>query len=181
MRTFKSNKERFDNLYRSYGFDDIKDFREQARMTIFKIIALSLEKGYPFSKYPIHISKQIKIINKYKKINVEFNCHCCKEVKHPHAMTIEHIDNNGAEHRISLYGSNVGGAGLSYVLRHGFDPKYRLVLMCANCNSSLGFYGFCPHHPEIRREMKSGRLKKSLKDNNLVDEKDENVSDCFIT
>ncbi len=89
-------------------------------------------------------------------------CECCGETHHEF-LTIDHTDGSGAEHRRQV---GKGRSIYADLKRQGF-PKDCYRLMCLNCNISLVFYGYCPHHPEIRRQVdkrpkKPGR-KKSVK------------------
>lgn len=86
-------------------------------------------------------------------------CVCCKEER-IECLSIDHIDNGRLEgtkkHGINLY---------SWLKRNGFPEGYRVL--CLNCNSALGFYGYCPHQgqPEIvlNRNVKYYRkLKKTV-------------------
>jgi len=66
-------------------------------------------------------------------------CACCGE-SNLHFLQIDHIDNDGARHRradpsaIKIY---------SWLKVHNFPSGFQVL--CANCNSSKGHYGFCPH------------------------------------
>ncbi len=146
--------EKMDAYYQSYGFKNTSDFNAQVRLTVLKIIALHSEHEYPFTEKSNGIAKQIEIINKYKNIITEFKCHCCEILFDYHFIAIDHIDNNGAEHRRDRSTLDLS----SHILRHGFNPKYRLVLMCHDCNHELGHYSYCHHHPELKREIKSGKI-----------------------
>ena len=82
------------------------------------------------------------------KIIIEYGgkCVCCGEIHHEF-LTIDHTNGDGAQHRKAL------GKGREIYMdlkRRGF-PKDGYRLMCLNCNIALGFYGYCPHHPELRR------------------------------
>jgi hypothetical protein len=71
-------------------------------------------------------------------------CECCGETTFEF-LTIDHINNDGAEHR-----RRIGGKGTKiykYLIEHDF-PKDGYRLLCFNCNISRGFYGYCPHHPD---------------------------------
>ncbi len=66
-------------------------------------------------------------------------CTCCgeQEIKF---LTIEHKNNNGAEHRRALGGSkNVH----NWIIKNNY-PKDMTVL-CFNCNAASFYYGVCPH------------------------------------
>lgn len=73
-------------------------------------------------------------------------CECCGESAFEF-MTIDHINGDGAEHRRQIGGK---GRHLYRAIKAEGFPKDRYRLLCLNCNISLGFYGYCPHHPEIR-------------------------------
>ena len=75
-------------------------------------------------------------------------CACCGETI-CEFMTLDHVaESRAAEkqrcgramHSLTLY---------QKVIRDGFPPT--LQLLCFNCNCALGFFGYCPHHPEICR------------------------------
>ncbi len=156
-----------DVYYQSYGFKNAFDFRKSARLTVLKMLALKVNHPYYSSGYSMQY--RVDLIKKYQYINIELKCACCGQVKDYHFMTIDHLNNNGAEHK------KVGGFHNIpiYVLGHGIEEKYKLAIMCWDCNASLAFYGFCPHHPEIKREVKVGkRINKldSIKSQNQLQE-----------
>ena len=75
-------------------------------------------------------------------------CNCCGEII-PEFLTIDHVNNDGAEHRRTKLRKN-GTAGLSntylyaQIIAENFPDKYQLL--CMNCN--LGRErngGVCPH------------------------------------
>lgn len=68
-------------------------------------------------------------------------CVCCDETT-PEFLGVDHVHNDGAQHR-----REVGGSGVnvySWLRANGF-PKDRFQLLCHNCNLAKGFYGECPH------------------------------------
>lgn len=68
-------------------------------------------------------------------------CACCGE-SHEAFLTIDHIYNDGAQHRREL---GRGGVGLyAFLKREGF-PKDRFALLCMNCNFAKRFGKVCPH------------------------------------
>lgn len=76
-------------------------------------------------------------------------CECCGEITFEF-LTIDHINGDGAEHR-----RQIGGKGrrlYAAIKAEGF-PKDRYRLLCFNCNIALGFYGYCPHHPERKSSV----------------------------
>jgi len=66
-------------------------------------------------------------------------CACCKE-KEIKFLTIDHIKNDGAEHRLMI------GSGKLYqwLYKKRKMPK-RFQVLCWNCNLSKYHYGKCPH------------------------------------
>lgn len=65
-------------------------------------------------------------------------CACCGE-RDPHFLCIDHIYNDGAEHRAQKIGSIY-----AWLTAHGY-PRDRFQLLCFNCNSAKEFSGACPH------------------------------------
>lgn len=68
-------------------------------------------------------------------------CECCKE-NDLNSLSIDHINGGGNNHRKSI---NVGCGYAFYVWlkKSGYPPGYRVL--CLNCNSCLGAFGYCPH------------------------------------
>lgn len=71
-------------------------------------------------------------------------CNCCGETEQDF-LTIDHINNNGAKHRIEI--KNSGGRQFyAWIIRNNF-PK-DLQILCWNCNCGKQYYGLgiqCPH------------------------------------
>jgi hypothetical protein len=69
-------------------------------------------------------------------------CQCCGESNWKF-LTIDHIDENGGEHRRSIFGKNAGNM-LEWFHRNNFPPGYRTL--CYNCNCARSRNGgICPH------------------------------------
>lgn len=65
-------------------------------------------------------------------------CACCGE-SHDEFLTIDHKDNDGAEHR-----KVVDGAALyRWLMKNGYPENFQIL--CYNCNIAKGRYGTCPH------------------------------------
>ena len=75
-------------------------------------------------------------------------CRCCGET-HIEFLTIDHMNGDGAAHRAA---TGKGRKIYQDLKERGF-PQDGYQLLCLNCNIALGFYGYCPHHPEHRRPM----------------------------
>jgi hypothetical protein len=73
-------------------------------------------------------------------------CQCCGEAN-PHFMTIDHTNNNGAEHRREIKNSLY-----KWLEKNGF-PQDGFQLLCWNCNAGKRVNGgICPHKtmtPEV--------------------------------
>lgn len=66
-------------------------------------------------------------------------CKCCGE-EEPLFLTIDHVNNDGKDHRKEI----VGQAFYRYLRNLGKrDPRYRLL--CFNCNIARSLFGVCPH------------------------------------
>lgn len=66
-------------------------------------------------------------------------CECCGEAR-LEFLCIDHINGGGRKHREKVGGGN---AFYNWLIREGYPEGFRVL--CHNCNSSLGFYGYCPH------------------------------------
>ena len=66
-------------------------------------------------------------------------CECCGERTYEF-LAIDHIDGGGNQHRKSGGGSS---GVIRWLARNGCPEGYRVL--CHNCNSALGYYGYCPH------------------------------------
>lgn len=82
-------------------------------------------------------------------------CACCGE-RELRFLTIDHINNDGAEHRRQLFGKSkqIGGSRLYRVLKkQGYPPGFQVL--CFNCNITKGFFGECPHSAARRSEVQA--------------------------
>lgn len=64
-------------------------------------------------------------------------CQCCGE-NNKEFLVIDHINGGGNEHR-----KEVGENMVRWIIKNNFPPEFRVL--CANCNTSIGVYGYCPH------------------------------------
>ena len=76
-------------------------------------------------------------------------CECCGEAT-PEFLTIDHIYNDGNNHRKEGQYTREGtpGPSLYRTLRKEGFPKGRVQILCWNCNCAKGKYGSCPHQKE---------------------------------
>lgn len=83
-------------------------------------------------------------------------CTCCGETR-KEFFAIDHIQGGG-----NLEKRKFGTRPLFRKIREDGYPKDKYQILCHNCNMSLGFYGYCPHKPEIRRPVTfGGRIKNN--------------------
>lgn len=89
-------------------------------------------------------SRELKdiVFNKYGG----YRCECCGETIQEF-LTLDHINNDGAEHRRQIAKNRSGGCGRSlylWIIRNDFPPIFQV--MCANCNTGKkANNGICPH------------------------------------
>lgn len=85
---------------------------------------------------------KVEVIGAYGGI-----CACCGEC-HIEFLTIDHVNGDGHEHR-----RQVGKGRRIYadIKKQGFPQNGRFRVLCLNCNIALGFYGYCPHRPNVHR------------------------------
>ena len=73
-------------------------------------------------------------------------CACCGE-NEPKFLSIDHPNNDGAEHRRRI-GVNSGFHFYLWLRREGFPEGFQVL--CHNCNQAKGSYGQCPHEEAVR-------------------------------
>jgi hypothetical protein len=71
-------------------------------------------------------------------------CACCSE-DGPIFLCIDHINNDGSEHRKKLFGSRLvaGQRFYSWLRKNNFPEGYQVL--CWNCNTAKHILGQCPH------------------------------------
>ena len=75
-------------------------------------------------------------------------CVCCGESE-PKFLALDHINNDGAEHRRSIFtGRYKGGNIVNWIIKNNY-PKDILQILCHNCNMSKGHWGYCPHKESV--------------------------------
>ena len=91
------------------------------------------------TRHTKYYSKIIKIIfNKYTDQFIPC-CKCCNETG-LEFLELDHIDNNGSNHRKKLKLSS-GLNTYLWIIRNNFPPIFQLL--CTNCNFTKGMYGKC--------------------------------------
>ena len=106
-----------------------------------------------YSNDPVNHSKILTGIRKRNKIlRIEFinayggKCDCCGE-SYYEFLTLDHIYGGGGKHRKKIK------YNLLKVLKREGWPKDKYRLLCWNCNSALGRYGYCPHKQNVVKEV----------------------------
>lgn len=70
-------------------------------------------------------------------------CVCCDETQIKF-LTIDHINNNGTEHRKKIGVLKGGTPMLDWLIKNNF-PRDNFQLLCFNCNCGGKKQGICPH------------------------------------
>jgi hypothetical protein len=79
----------------------------------------------------------------------ELKCQCCGE-SHVEFLTIDHINNDGAEHKREIGGDPYL---MNWLIKNNYPEGFQVL--CYNCNLCKGFYEECYHkNPEIRGKDK---------------------------
>jgi len=67
-------------------------------------------------------------------------CSCCG-VSEFEFLTFDHAEGGGGAHRDAI--GTRGNGFVSWLFANDFPSDIRVL--CYNCNSSLGYWGYCPH------------------------------------
>lgn len=108
---------------------------------------ISCHSVYYKLKYNVENNKiKTKEYNRQLKIDAFLNyggiiCVCCKE-EELKFLTIDHVQNDGAIDRAK---GLVGIKLYRWMRKNNYPDKARFRVLCYNCNSMRGNYGFCSH------------------------------------
>jgi hypothetical protein len=80
-------------------------------------------------------------------------CECCGESQYEF-LAIDHRHGGGIADRKG----RSGGSFLRKVIKEGC-PKDKYRVLCHNCNSAHGFYGYCPHQSLVSKLFKKIKLE----------------------
>ena len=101
--------------------------------------------GKPYTPPPKITPKEQARLNRLKVIEHYSNgtnaCVCCRE-SHTEFLALDHINGGGCAERKEL-GILTSTRFYQWLIENQFPVGYRIL--CHNCNSSKGWYGFCPH------------------------------------
>lgn len=133
-RYYQANREKVLEYQRQYGAKNrakLSGYMQQYRLANReRLVEYDRKRGREL---------KAKIIEEYGG-----KCACCGEA-HFAFLTIDHINNDGAEHR--RQGVGHGKSFYQWLIRNDF-PKDNFQLLCMNCNFAKGHYGVCPHQED---------------------------------
>ena len=89
---------------------------------------------------------RLEILKHYGGDPPKCACPGCDE-DHIEFLTIDHINNNGAEHLREI-GVGAGSAFYYWLKRSNYPRGFQVL--CWNCNCAKGRYGYCPHEREVK-------------------------------
>lgn len=119
------------------------------------------QKRYHLKSRDIRLKKMREYVQslKQKVYDIYGNkCKCCGETN-KEFFAVDHIEGGGSIERRKL-----GSRGIFLSALKPDFQKGKYQLLCHNCNMSMGFYGYCPHKPEIKRPIFSGKQTLSTKE-----------------
>lgn len=85
-------------------------------------------------------------------------CACCGEREYEF-LTLDHIENDGAAHRRELKANGRSERIYKDLIARKFPAGFRIL--CFNCNSAMGFYGYCPHSIKPAEALADASLPNS--------------------
>lgn len=77
-------------------------------------------------------------------------CECCATAG-VEFLALDHKDGAGNEHRKE---TGRGPVFYRWIVKNNYPDIFRIL--CHNCNQSLGYHGYCPHHHEVLVALPSG-------------------------
>jgi len=134
---YAENRDRVNSYSRNWS----KKHPEQRKETRRKYRQNNLEKVRKHSRELMVIKRKEwrdAVLNHYGK-----ECACCGEINQ-YFLTIDHVENNGAEHRKKLNIPKGGSSFYGWLVRNDFPKGFQTL--CMNCNWGKRYYGVCPHH-----------------------------------
>jgi hypothetical protein len=134
MKAYRqANAERIKARMKAYYQANIEKLKTQ--MKTYRQANVERLKAYKLT----HQQKLKEIILSHYSGGVP-KCACCGE-QNTAFLSIDHIEGGGNKQRRGL---QLGGNGFyRWLMNNGYPSGYRVL--CMNCNSALGFRGYCPH------------------------------------
>ena len=110
--------------------------------------------------YPLELREKRKLhYLDLRKQALEYyggKCECCGESRYE-MLTFDHIQGNG--HNTDKRGVKLVYDAIKEYKEQGYpNEKYRIL--CWNCNTARGFYGYCPHNRKLDKGAKITQSKK---------------------
>ena len=87
------------------------------------------------------------------------SCACCGET-FIEFLSIDHINGGGRSHRKEIR-DGVGSYSSMYLWLIDNDFPEGFQVLCMNCNTSIGFYGYCPHQKN-RQDADRNSTKQTI-------------------
>lgn len=119
------------------------------------------KEGCAEAKKRYHHKNRTAILERMQKYisglkDIVFNmygnkCACCGETNREF-FAIDHLEGGGTQERKRL-----GTRGILIAASKDGFKKDKYQLLCHNCNMSLGFFGYCPHRPHVKRQVLTRR------------------------
>ena len=112
--------------------------------------------------------KNIRIKDAVFKAYGGYKCACCGELE-PKFLSLDHINNDGAEFRRRITGKRTGAGNQTYrwIYKNAFPDGFQVL--CMNCNHGKRMNnGVCPHlsrcndHPEIGVESSDSKRRAPI-------------------
>ena len=100
------------------------------------------------------LTKEFKQRNKLKCFEAYGGpqCSCCGETT-IEFLTIDHLNDNGAEHRREIGMEGQGGHRFyGWLKKHNYPPGYQVL--CHNCQWGKRLCGVCPHVKKRRKSLR---------------------------
>ena len=90
----------------------------------------------------------MRVYNHYS--NYDIKCNCCGE-RQMEFLSIDHVNNDGAEHRRTAknsHGHLTGNHIIYWLIQNNYPPGFQIL--CMNCNHAKGKdpEHLCPHQKE---------------------------------
>lgn len=91
--------------------------------------------------------------DEFKKVAFEAygnRCQCCGETE-PVFLSIDHVNNDGAEYRRNKAHPRGGALLCGWLIKQGFPKDFQLL--CHNCQWGKRMFGVCPHQTKAKTEL----------------------------
>ncbi len=146
---YEKNRERLAEQRRTWRIENAEHVKEQSRLykkaNREKLNADSLARYYADPKAGQETRRRYRQ-NLREKVIAAYGsaCACCGETR-VQFLALDHVNGDGSIERRTLK-TTTGTHIYLHAIRLGYPDTYRIL--CHNCNSSFGYYGFCPHERE---------------------------------